>query len=146
MSRRLRDILTADMFDVPQPASSAPGSLHCRAEIAGVMSEALRDCQADRFDVAAKMSRLLGREISKHMLDAYTAESRETHIPPLDVAIAFDKATEGFALANLYAQKLGSRLNVGEEVLLTELGRIDQLKADLAKQEKAIRKHLGRQS
>ena len=144
MSRRLRDILTPDLFEVPQPAPSAPGSLSCRAEIAGVMSEALRECEFDRFEVAARMSRLLGREISKHMLDAYTSESRETHIPPLDVAIAFDKATEGFALANFYASKLGSRINVGEDVLLTELGRIDQMKNDLVRQEKAIRKYLER--
>lgn len=142
MSRRIRDILTPDLFDVPQAAPSIPGSLSCRAEIAGVMSEALKECQYDRFEVAARMSRLLGREISKHMLDAYTSESRETHIPPLDVAVAFDKATDGFALLNLYASKLGSRINVGEDVLLTELGRIDQMKTELAQREKAIRKYL----
>lgn len=142
-ARRVRDILTADMFEVPQPAPTYPGSLDCRKVIAGIMSDAIKDSDcADRYEVAAKMSRLLGREISKHMLDAYTSESRETHIPPLDAAIAFDMATGGFALLNFFASKLGSRINVGEDVLLTELGRIQQLEADLAQQKKAIKKYL----
>ncbi len=88
------------------------------------------------------MSRLLGREISLHMLNAYTAESRETHVPRLDVAIAFDAATEGFALANFAAQKLGCRLLFGKDALLAELGRIDQQRAELAKAEKSIKLYL----
>jgi hypothetical protein len=108
------------------------------------MSEALKECRFDRFEVAAKMSRLLGREISKHMLDAYTAESRETHIPPLDVAIAFDAATEGYALISLYAGKLGCRITVGDDVLLTELGRINQLESELSHQKKSLKKLLER--
>lgn len=142
MSRKVRDMLTSDMFDVPKPVALNAGSLVCRAEIAGIMSDVLAECASediDRFEVAARMSRLLGREVSKYMLDAYTSESRQEHVPPLDTAIAFDMATGGVSLLKFYADKLGCRVMVGKEVLYTELGRIDQMKAELLKQEKAIK-------
>lgn len=141
---RIKDMLTPDLFDVPVAAPSTPGSMNYAREIAAVMSQALKDCPFDRVEVAARMTRLLGREISLSMLNAYTAESRETHIPRLDVAIAFDAATEDFALLNMYSGKRGCRVMVGKDALLAELGRIDQMRADLSRQEKAIKLYLGK--
>ena len=107
------------------------------------MSDALKN--HDRFDIAAKMSKLLGREISKHMLDAYTAESREDHIPPLDTAIAFDLATETSALADLFARKVGAKLVFGKEALDAKLGQLERMRDEAAKQIKAIKKAMGDQ-
>lgn len=140
--RKVRDMLTSDMFDMPQAVSHNPGSLSCRAEISGVMSEVIKDCELDRFQIAAEMSRLLGREVTKYMLDAYTSESRNTQMPPVDTAIAFDMATKGVSLLKLHAEKLGCRVVVGKEVLYTELGRIEQERKALAVAEKAIQKYL----
>lgn len=140
---RVKDIRTADMFElIPQPASSNAGSLSCRAEIAASMSAALKGL--DRYDVAAKMSRLLGRDISKFMLDAYTAESREEHIPPFDTAIAFDIATGTQTLLSLAAAKQGARVLVGKEVINAEIGKLQQLRDDAAEQIKELKKVLGR--
>lgn len=140
------DMLTADMFaDVPAAVKTSSGSLSCRAQIAGIMSDVLADCRAqkiDRFAIAADMSRLLGREVTKFMLDAYTSESREEHLPPLDTAIAFDVATGGVSLLKFYSELLGCRVMIGKEVLLTELGRVSQMRKELAAQEKQIKKHL----
>jgi len=144
--KKLRDILTVDMFlDVPKAVIPSAGSLSCRGQIAGIMSDVLTACSAqgdDRYMIAATMSRLLGREISKHILDAYTAESREDHIPPFDTAIAFDMATGGISLLKFYSELLGCRVTVGKEVLLTELGRLTQMKKELAEQEKQIKNRL----
>lgn len=140
---RARDMLTPDLFDsVPIAAPSTPGSMNYSREIAAVMSQALKACPFDRVEVAARMTRLLGKEITLAMLNAYTAESRETHNISLEKAIAFDAATEGYALLNLYASKRGCRTMVGKDALLAELGRIDQEKAELARQEKAIKHYL----
>lgn len=145
--KKARDMLTADMFaDVPKAIEPVAGSLSCRARIAGIMSDVLTECKMqkiDRFEVAANMSRLLGRDVSKFMLDAYTSESREEHIPPYDTAIAFDLATGGISMLRFHAELLGCRVMVGKEVLLTELGRVTQMKKELAEQEKQIKKHLG---
>lgn len=133
------DPFTIDMFDEMPPAPvSAPGGLSCRSEIAHTMSEALKG--HDRYDIAAKMSRLLGRDISKHMLDAYTAESREDHIPPLDTAIAFDLATESRALAELFAKKIGAKMSVGKEALDAKLGQLERVRDEAAKQIKHLKR------
>lgn len=141
---RIKDMLTLDLFDVPVAAPSTPGAMNYAREIAAVMSQALKECPFDRVEVAARMTRLLGREISLSMLNAYTAESREMHNISLERAIAFDAATESFALLNFYSAKRGCKVMVGKDSLLAELGRIDQMKADLARQEKAIKNYLER--
>jgi len=115
--------------------------LSCRSEIAHAMSEALKG--HDRYDIAAKMSRLLDREISKHMLDAYTAESREDHIPPLDTAIAFDLAIESSVLADLFARKIGAKLATSRDAMDAKLGQLERMRDEAAKQIKAIKKAIG---
>lgn len=135
-----RDQFTQDLFEIPQAASGA-GSLACRIQIAALMSEALKGY--DRYIVAAEMSKLLGREISKHMLDAYTAESREEHIPPLDTAMAFDMATNGFSLINLYAKKIGAKIVVGREAIDAEIGKLERLKQEANSKIKSLKKLSG---
>lgn len=139
--KRGQDTLTRDMFLIPQPAQNLPGSLSCRAEIANTMSDALKGL--DRYEVAARMSRLLDREISKHILDAYTAESREDHIPPIDTAIAFDVATDGFALINLYSSKLGARIMVGKDALGAEIVKLERVREEAAKKIKQLKSVMG---
>ncbi len=136
-----RDEYTLDMFEIPHPAPNAPGSLSCGTEIAHAMSEQLKGL--DRYDVAAKMSRLLGREFSKHVLDAYTAESREDHIPPIDTAISFDIATEGFTLINLYAQKVGARILIGKDALEAEIVKLERVREDATKKIKRLKSVMG---
>ncbi len=140
--RRLPDLLTGDLFAVPQAAPESPGSMALSREIAHVMSASLKVCPHDRIEVAARMTRMLGREVSLTMLNAYTAESAEKHTISLERAIAFDAATDGYGLLEFFAKQRGCSLNVGKAALLAELGRFEQMKAEIAKQERAIKKFL----
>lgn len=141
---RARDLITLDMFDIPAPAPQAPGSMNYRKEIAHVMSAALKACPHDRYEVAARMSRFIGSEVSVNMLNAYTAESREDQNITLERAIAFDAATEGYSLVKFHGDKRGCRILVGKEALLAELGEIGRLEQELAEQKKAIKAAIGR--
>lgn len=142
--KRIVDNLTGDLFaNVPQAHPMTAGAWRFRSEIAHAMSDAVKVCSKDRYQIAADMSRLLGREISINTLDKYTSEASEDHIPNLETAIAFDAATEQLALANLFAGKLGCRVLPGKDSLLAELGRLEQMKGEIAKQERAIKKVLG---
>ncbi len=142
--KRIVDKLTGDLFaNVPQAHPMTAGAWRFRSEIAHAMSDAVKACSKDRYQIAADMSRLLGREISINTLDKYTSEASEDHIPNLETAIAFDAATEQLALANLFAGKLGCRVLPGKDSLLAELGRLEQMKGEIAKQERAIKKVLG---
>lgn len=136
-----RDFVTADLFGERQPVQA--GSLACSVEIAHTMSQAIKAAQQERQitrdEVALRMSRYLGRTVSVGMVNAYTAESRETHNTSLERAIAFDHATESFALLELHARKCGAKVLMGRDVLLAELGRIELDKRELAEREKALR-------
>ena len=136
--KRRPDERTADLF-APSPAEVPPGSLACSVEVAHTMSEALRACGRDRYEVAARMSRSLGREVTVAMLNAYTAESRETHNVSLERAIAFDTATDTFALLQLHARKCGATVLRGADCYLAELGRIESQRRELADRERALR-------
>jgi hypothetical protein len=143
--KKTHDPHTIDMFaqELPPAPATAPGSLACRTEIAHIMSEALKG--HDRYEIASKMSRLLGRDISKHMLDAYTAESREDHIPPFDTAIAFDLATGSNVLTEFAAKKLGARLSAGKDALDAKLGHLERIRDEAAKQIKQLKRVMGEQ-
>jgi hypothetical protein len=137
------DLLTRDLFPTPAP-KTLPGSLDLSAEIARRMAVALKSCPHDRIEVAARISRLTGRELSVHMLNAYCSEARDEYIPNLQVAIAFDTATEGFALLSLAAECRGASINVGDDILLAELGRIEVGKQALAQREQVLRQEIKR--
>lgn len=145
--RRAADTLTGDLFaNIPQAHPMTPGTWNFRREIAYAMGEAIKACPKDRYQIAADMSRLLGREVSVNTLDKYTSEASEDHIPNLETAIAFDAATDQTALASLHASKLGCRVLPGKDSLLAELGRLEQMKGDIARQEKVIKRVLGESS
>lgn len=140
-----RDVLTGDLFaEIPRPAPTTPGAINYSREIAHVMGEALKSCAHDRFEVAARMSRMLGREVSLSMLNVYCAESHETHNISLERAIAFDAASEGHALLNFFAAKRGCRVMVGEDALLAELGKIERSEQALRERKAALKAYLGR--
>lgn len=138
---RRKDTLTGDLFMIPRLVAPHAGALACRVEIANAMSDALKG--HDRFEVCIQMSKLLGREISKHMLDAYTAESREDHSPALDIAIAFDMATGGHTLLDLAASKLGARVSIGKDALNAQLGKLERTRDEAAKQIKQLKNLMG---
>lgn len=142
--KRAIDTLTGDLFaSIPQAHPMNPGAWRFRGEIAHAMGEAIKSCSKDVFAIAAEMSRLIGREITANTLYKYSSEASEEHIPNFETAIAFDAVTGSLALANLFAGKLGCRVLPGKESLFAELGRLEQMKGDIARQEKAIKKILG---
>lgn len=142
--RRIVDTLSGDLFaSIPQAHPMTPGAWRFRAEIAQAMGDAIKHCPKDRYQIVADMSRLLGREVSLDTLNKYTSEAAEEHIPNFETAIAFDAATGQLALVSLFSQKLGCRVLPGKESLFAELGRLEQMKGDIARQEKAIKRILG---
>jgi hypothetical protein len=142
--KRVIDILTGDLFaSIPKAHPMTPGAWRFRGEIAHAMGDAIKACPKDIYQIAADMSRLLGREISADTLYKYSSEASEKHLPNLETAIAFDAATGGMALVGLFAAKLGCRVMPGKDSLFAELGRLEQMKGDIARQEKAIKRMLG---
>lgn len=142
--RRAPDTLSGDLFDIPVPASAAYGGLDVGMRLRNLLSDLLKSSPVSRHQVAARMAELTGHDISKHQLDSWTAESREGWRFPLEYLPALETALETHAITAWMAELRGCRVMVGKDALLAELGRIDQMKADLARQEKAIKTYLER--
>ncbi len=129
-------------FEVPAPISPIPGALNISAEMRGLISNILKDCPRSRFEVAARMSELTGVEITKFQLDSWTAESRDGWRFPLEYAPAFEVACETHRITEWLAAKRGCKIMVGKEALLAELGKIEQMEAELKAQKQALKKYL----
>ena len=110
-----------------------------RAEIAQLMAEAIDKSNMTRKEIADSMSNLLGKKFSKYMLDAYTSKSRQEHIPPLDVAIAFDTATKQNILCEYFSEKLDGKFLANNELPIYHLGKITKEKELLLSKEKKIK-------
>lgn len=142
--KRIVDTLSGDLFaSIPKAYPMLPGAWNFRVEIAHVMGDAIKAATQDRYAIAADMGRLLGREVSVNTLDKYTSEAAEGHHPSLETAIAFDAATGQMALLAMYAAKLGAKVLPGKDALLAELGRLEQMKGEIARSERAIKRVLG---
>lgn len=138
-----RDPLTLDLFAVPQPAASLPASMDYRREVAHLVGVALKDADGDRYEIASRMSRLEGREVSKYMLDAWSSESRDAYNLPFYQVAVLEAACHTHALSNWLADKRGGRLLVGRETLNAELGKLERLKEEAARKIRELKKVMG---
>lgn len=98
-----------------------------RGKIKRAMARAIRECPYDRQTVAARMAQYLGLPaISKAMLDAYTAESRNSHDVTLIRFAAFVHATGCLWLWDEVASIQGVTVLIGDEARLAEIARLRQ--------------------
>lgn len=134
---------TADMFAIPHPAEPLPASHDYRAQVAHLVGEALREGGADRHRVAAEMSRLTGREITKTMLDAYASEGRDTFNLPLWEVPALEAACRTHVIGAWLAGVRGGRLLVGRETLTAELGRLEQAREAAGRRIRDLKRLMG---
>ncbi|MCY1648146.1 hypothetical protein OVA11_14070 [Caulobacter sp. SL161] len=125
MAKRTRDEQTLDLFqhaqlfpvETPRELGSA---LDFNAKLAQAMSRALdeaREGGRDRHEVASRMSEILGQDVSKGMIDAYTSQARETHTISAVRFKAFVRATGCLWLWSVYLDGEGLTLLMGEEAL-----------------------------
>lgn len=131
-------------FEVPTPVQG-PGKLGFGVEVSSMVSACLKESAFDRHEVAAQMSCLTGREVSKHMIDAWSAKARENFNLPFYLVPAFEEACgDGVhTLTNWLATVRGGRLYVGREALTAELGRLERERERFGRLARDLRKRLG---
>ena len=119
-----RDTATVDMFDIPAAPAPIGGSLDYDKELCHTLANAIDTSGLSRYDIAARMSELSGDDVTKSMLDAWTAASKQEWRFPFKFAAAFEAACGTTCLQELLGRKRGSRILVGEDTLLAEMGRL----------------------
>lgn len=111
-----------------------------RQTVSLTVAEMLREAGMDRFGVAAEMSRLTGKSVTKLMLDGYTAESRDTFNLPAYLQPALEVACRSTALTEWQARVRGGELLVGAATMDAEIGRLEHERDQAAERIKQLRK------
>ncbi len=81
--------------------------------------------ELSRYEIAARMSDLIGEEITKSMLDNWTAPSHP-HTMPAEILPAFVLATGQHQALEVLSRKAGLFALPGPEALRAEIQRIDE--------------------
>lgn len=141
--KTVRDPNTLDLFVVPQPEHAAPGSANYAFQVAHLVSEVLKAAPADRYDLAAQMSRLSGDEVSKNMLDAWASPARADHNVPFYRVPLLEEVAGTHALTDWLVGKRGGQVAYGLDALNARLGRMMTMKKQLDAQIRELQRLMG---
>jgi hypothetical protein len=104
------------------------------------ISQAIKESPLSRFQIAARMSELMGIEVTKTMIDSWTAESREgINRFPACYLPAFCQVVTSVEPLKILADLVGSVVVQGEEALLIEMSKIEAEEHKLSEKKKAIK-------
>jgi len=103
---------------------SSEGSHNVQPRLSHSMSNAIRACSLGRFEIAGRMSHLVGQEITKAMLDSWTAESKEQHRPPAEFLPAFCVVTGSREPLQILTDAAGLFCLPGPDALRAEVQKL----------------------
>ncbi|WP_427551150.1 hypothetical protein ACQE3D_18240 [Methylomonas sp. MS20] len=141
--RDARDTQTLDLFSIPEPCNYEPGECGYNREVAEIVGRMLTESGlADRYAISADVSRLSGKDVSKHMLDAYASPARVEHALPFWLGPVIEEVCGSHALTDWLVGKRGGRVAYGKDALKQELGKLHTLKTQAMRDLNARIKHL----
>ncbi|MEW6490517.1 MAG: hypothetical protein AB1578_21720 [Thermodesulfobacteriota bacterium] len=125
----------------------AEGALNQDLAVRAILTEDVRASGLSRWEIAGRMGRALGGEVTKWQLDAWTAESKEGHRFPVSYAAAWCWAVGSTRLVEHLARVLGLRLLTDMEAARAELHEereaLRRRQAELRRREAALRQVKG---
>jgi hypothetical protein len=89
------------------------------------MSRDMQKCGVDRYHLAAQISRLTRRDLSKDMLDKYVS-SDPAYRPTLDMLTAYVHVTGSYAVPNYLLEPLDASVLRPEDKDLFEMARLQE--------------------
>lgn len=117
-----------------------PGSLNMSAAVREAINDAISGCNKKRYQITAEMSELLDLEITKTMLDAWTASSKDGYRFPLEYAAAFCKVTGCSRILEIVCRPVGIYALDGPDALRSQLQRMQDERKKISAQEKELTK------
>ena len=104
------------------------------------IAKAIKESNLSRIQIAAKMSEALDVEITKTMLDSWTAESREgTNRFPACYLSIFCHVAGSIEPMKILADLIGCVVVQGQEALRIELSRVEEQEQKLSDRKKTIK-------
>lgn len=128
-------------FDFEPPVhAELPASLAgLERQISSAVGTILASAGRPREVIAAEMSIMLGEDVSRAMLDAYSSPAREDHKVPMSRFLALIAVTKRHDLFDPLLRQIGAGLLVGEEVLTARIGQLELLIAEANRELKSIK-------
>lgn len=105
---------------------SGEGAANVGGGLRLALVEAIKGCPLSRWEIAGQMSHLLGQDVSKYSLDAWTAESKDGHRMPAEYLPAFCLATGDNRPLRLLAEMAGLFALPGPDALRSEIRRLEE--------------------
>ena len=124
-----------DTIAGPPPAGS---TLAWEGRLRALLAGAIKGSRYSREEIARRMTEASGDEISRAMLDAWTARSKP-HRFPLSLLPAFCHATESMDLIKDAVSMRGARLATREDLAFAEIGRLHVQGLRTQERERALR-------
>lgn len=125
-------------FDVPRAVSHAAALAGIDARTARTVGEALNSDARAREVIAAEMAVLLDDEISRAMLDAWSAPGKGGHNISFARMLALIVITQRFDLLDRELRTVGAAVLVGEELHTARLGHLKSKIAELMTELKQV--------
>lgn len=119
-------------LDMVREMAAAPveptleGALDLTDRLKRAVTTAIAASPLSRWQIAGEMSHLLGRKITRFMIDAWTAESKEAHHIPADVLPALCRATGNREPLRVLAEAAGLFALPGPEALRAEIRHLEE--------------------
>ena len=118
------------------------GSLDISTKLRAALSAAIKRSPLSRHLIAGKMSDLMDRDITKAMLDSWTADSKDAWKFPAEYIPAFCLATEDTSLLELICSECKCLIVKTEDQLRLELGNIVEQEIALRERKKHLQSKL----
>ena len=125
-------------FEAPRPATHAAALAGTDARIAKMVGEALNSDPRPREVIAAEMTVLLAAEVTKAMLDAWSAPQKPGHNISHGRMKALIAVTNRFDLLDRDMREIGAAVLVGPEIHTARLGHLKTKIAELTAELRAV--------
>lgn len=124
------------------------GSMNIHSRFCHILTNAIKNSSYSRFEIAGRMSHLLGTEITKFMIDSWTSESKEGHRIPAEYLPAFCSATESREPIQILSELGGMFCLPGPEALRAEIHKLSEdekkIRTEKRKREQFLKEMEGR--
>ncbi len=104
-------------------AAGSEGTMNVRDRLRRALNRAIKECSLSRHQIAGEMSHLLGVEITKAVIDAWTAESKDNYRIPAEYLPAFCRATGSNDPIEILNDTVGMFSMPGPDALRSEIQR-----------------------
>lgn len=110
-------------------SESDEGSMNIRERLRRSLNKAIRECRLSRPQIAGEMSHLLGVDVTKSMLDAWTAESKDNYRIPAEYLPAFCMVTGSNEPIEILTEAAGMFSMPGPDALRSEIQKYSEMES-----------------